>query len=62
MQVGEYTEPIRFNSGKWYIFKLAEKRLETQNLRLRVRRQTADHSGLTNERKRILNAALLEVR
>jgi len=62
MQVGEYTEPIRFNSGKWYIFKLAEKRLETQNLTLEspgVRQQITQ--GLTNERKRILNAALLEV-
>jgi peptidyl-prolyl cis-trans isomerase SurA len=62
MQVGEYTEPIRFNSGKWYIFKLAERRLETQNLTLEspgVRQQITQ--GLTNERKRILNAALLEV-
>lgn len=62
MQVGDYTEPVRFNSGKWYIFKLAEKRLETQNLTLEspgVRQQITQ--GLTNERKRILNAALLEV-
>src|ERR1044072_9032227 len=28
MQVGDYTQPVRFGgSGKWYIFKLAEKRL-----------------------------------
>src|SRR4029079_17778108 len=27
MQVGDYTQPVRFNSGKWYIFKLADKRL-----------------------------------
>src|SRR5262245_32210509 len=62
MQVGDYTEPIRFNSGKWYIFKLAEKRLQTENLTLEspaVRQQITQ--GLTNERKRILNAALLEV-
>ena len=62
MQVGDYTEPVRFNSGKWYIFKLAEKRLETQNLTLEspnVRQQITQ--ALTNERKRILNAALLEV-
>lgn len=62
MQVGDYTEPIRFNSGKWYIFKLAEKRLENENLTLEspgVRQQITQ--GLTNERKRILNAALLEV-
>ena len=62
MQVGDYTEPVRFNSGKWYIFKLAEKRLQTENLTLEspsVRQQITQ--GLTNERKRILNAALLEV-
>src|SRR4030095_7247517 len=62
MQMGDYTEPIRFNSGKWYIFKLAEKRLQTENLTLEsptVRQQITQ--GLTNERKRILNAALLEV-
>ena len=62
MQIGDYTEPIRFNSGKWYIFKLAGKRLENENLTLEspgVRQQITQ--GLTNERKRILNAALLEV-
>ena len=62
MEVGDYTEPVRFNSGKWYIFKLAEKRLQTENLTLEspgVRQQITQ--GLTNERKRILNAALLEV-
>lgn len=62
MQVGDYTQPIRFNSGKWYIFKLAEKRLTTENLTLEspgVRQQITQ--GLTNQRKQILNAALLEV-
>ncbi len=62
MQVGDYTQPLRFNSGKWYIFKLAEKRLTTENLTLEspgVRQQITQ--GLTNQRKQILNAALLEV-
>jgi peptidyl-prolyl cis-trans isomerase SurA len=62
MQVGDYTQPIRFGSGKWYIFKLAEKRLQTENLTLEspgVRQQITQ--GLTNQRKQILNAALLEV-
>ena len=62
MQVGDYTEPVRFGSGKWYIFKLAEKRLTTENLTLEspgVRQQITQ--GLTNQRKQILNAALLEV-
>jgi parvulin-like peptidyl-prolyl isomerase len=60
MQVGDYTQPTRFN-GKWYIFKLAEKRLTTENLTLTpaVRQQITQ--GLTNQRKQILNAALLEV-
>ena len=62
MQVGDYTEPVRFGSGKWYIFKLAEKRLTTENLTLEspgVRQQITQ--GLTNQRKQILNGALLEV-
>ena len=62
MQVGDYTQPTRFSSGKWYIFKLAEKRLTTENLTLEspgVRQQITQ--GLTNQRKQILNAALLEV-
>ena len=61
MQVGDYTQPTRFSSGKWYIFKLAEKRLTVENLTLEspgVRQQITQ--GLTNQRKQILNAALLE--
>ena len=62
MQVGDYTQPTRFGSGKWYIFKLAQKRLASENLTLEsqgVRQQITQ--GLTNQRKAILNAALLEV-
>ena len=62
MQPGDTTEPIRFNSGKWYVFKLAEKRLQTENLTLEspgVRPQITQ--ALINQRKEILNAALLEV-
>lgn len=61
MQVGDYTQPTRFSSGKWYVFKLAEKRLANENLTLEsagVRQQITQ--GLTNQRKAILNAALLE--
>ena len=61
MQVGDYTQPVRFNSGKWYIFKLAEKRLQAENLTLEspgVRQQITQ--GLTNQRKQLLNTALLE--
>ncbi len=61
MQPGDTTEPIRFNSGKWYVFKLEEKRLQTENLTLEspgVRQQITQ--ALINQRKDILNAALLE--
>ena len=61
MQVGDYSQPTRFNSGKWYIFKLAERRLAAENLTLEspgVRQQIAQ--GLTNQRKEILKAALVE--
>jgi len=60
MQVGDYTQPTFFN-GRWYIFKLADKRLTTENLTLDspgVRQQIAQ--ALTNQRKQILNAALVQ--
>jgi peptidyl-prolyl cis-trans isomerase SurA len=62
MQIGDRTDPIRFPSGKWYIFKLQDKRLQTENLTLEsqgVRQQIT--KALTDQRKEILNAALLEV-
>ncbi len=62
MQVGDRTDPVRFPSGKWYIFKLQEKRLQTENLTLEsqgVRQQIT--VALTNQRKDILNAALIEM-
>jgi peptidyl-prolyl cis-trans isomerase SurA len=61
MQIGSFTEPKLINN-KWYIFKLQEKRLQTENLTLEspnVRPQI--NIELTNQRKEILNAALLEV-
>ena len=60
MQVGDYTQPTFF-SGRYYIFKLADKQLTTENLTLDspgVRQKIAQ--GLTNQRKQILNTALLE--
>jgi parvulin-like peptidyl-prolyl isomerase len=62
MQVGDYSQPKQFNSGKWYIFKLADRRLASENLTLEspgVRQQITQ--GLINQRKQIINAALLEV-
>jgi peptidyl-prolyl cis-trans isomerase SurA len=60
MAVGSVTEP-KLITNKWYIFKLQEKRLQTENLTLEsqgVRQQITQE--LTNQRKQILNAALLE--
>jgi len=62
MQTGDVTSPLRLNSGQWFIFKLTDKRLQTENLTLDnpdVRKDITD--GLVNQRKQILNAALLEV-
>jgi parvulin-like peptidyl-prolyl isomerase len=61
MQVGGFSEPKLVNN-RWYIFKLQEKHLQTENLTLEsqgVRQQVT--VKLTNERKDILNAALLVV-
>jgi len=58
MQVGDYTQPTQMR-GKWFVFKLAERRPQTENLTLdNVRPQITQ--GLTNQRKQIINAALLE--
>jgi len=62
MQAGDITDPIRFNNGKWYIFKLEEKRLQTENLTLEspgVRQQITQ--ALIKQRKDILDRALLDV-
>lgn len=62
MQAGDVTDPQHFNNGRWYIFKLEEKRLQTENLTLEspgVRQQITQ--ALVNSRKEILNAALLQV-
>ena len=61
MQNGNFTEPKLINN-RWYILKLQEKRLQTENLTLEspnVRPQI--NAALTEQRKNILNAALLEV-
>lgn len=61
MAVGGVTDPKLLNN-KWYIFKLQEKRLQTENLTLEspnIRQQITVE--LTEQRKKILDAALLEV-
>ena len=62
MQVGSFTEPIQFPSKRWYIFKLQNKQLQNENLTLDspgVRQQITE--ALLNQRKQIINAALLVV-
>lgn len=72
MQVGSFTAPVKFNSpqypnGRWYIFKLKEKRLQTENLTLEgqypegepVRHRIT--TTLTDQRKEILDQALVKV-
>jgi peptidyl-prolyl cis-trans isomerase SurA len=61
MDVGSYTAPIQFRGG-WYIFKLQAKQLQNENRTLDspdVRSQITE--ALINQRKQILNTALLEV-
>lgn len=67
LSVGGNTAPARFASpqfpnGRWYIFKLKRKQLQSENLTLDspgVRQQIAE--GLTNQRKEILNRAFIQV-
>ncbi|HKC65357.1 MAG TPA: SurA N-terminal domain-containing protein [Pyrinomonadaceae bacterium] len=62
MQVGSFTAPVQFPNKRWYIFKLQSKQLQTENLTFDspgVRQQIIQ--ALTDQRKNILNAALLEV-
>jgi parvulin-like peptidyl-prolyl isomerase len=61
MTVGSITEP-KLVGSRWYIFKLTDKRLQTENLTLEsqgVRQQITVE--LTDQRKKILDAALLVV-
>ena len=61
MEVGKFTEPIQA-SGRWTIFKLTERRLQSENLTLdnpEVRKDATE--SILNQRKQILNAAMLEV-
>jgi peptidyl-prolyl cis-trans isomerase SurA len=61
MQVGSFTAPVQMN-GRWYIFKLQSKQLQSENLTFDspgVRQQITQ--ALTKQRQDILNAALLNV-
>ena len=61
MTVGSYTAPVQFNN-KWYIFKLQAKQLQNENLTLEspgVRQRITN--VLINQRRQVLNDALLKV-
>lgn len=60
MNVGDITEPIRFPNGRWYIFKLTDRQLESKPGTLedpRVRERI--RQGLVSQRQTILNEALI---
>lgn len=60
MQVGSYTKPVRFADGRWYIFKLTGRQLETKPQSLEdpaVRERIK--TGLINQRQTLLNEALI---
>jgi peptidyl-prolyl cis-trans isomerase SurA len=62
MKVGDFTPPTKGSDGRMSIFKLTNRRLESENLTLdtpEVRKDAADN--IINQRKQLVNAALLEV-
>ncbi|MCA1631633.1 MAG: SurA N-terminal domain-containing protein, partial [Acidobacteria bacterium] len=62
MQVGDITAPTRGSDGRWSIWKLTSRRLQSENLTLdrqEVRKDAADN--IIDSRKQLVNAALLEV-
>jgi parvulin-like peptidyl-prolyl isomerase len=62
MQPGDTTDPVRGPDGRWSIWKLANKRLQAENLTLDNPQVRQDAANLiVSQRRQILNAALLEV-
>ncbi|HVG28905.1 MAG TPA: SurA N-terminal domain-containing protein [Pyrinomonadaceae bacterium] len=62
MQIGDSTPPTRGSDGRWSIWKLTSRRLQSENLTLdrpEVRKDAADN--IIDTRKQLVNAALLEV-
>ena len=60
MQIGSYTQPVQF-SGRWYVFKLKGKHLQTENQTLEtpgVRQKLTE--DLRGKRQQLLNTALTE--
>jgi parvulin-like peptidyl-prolyl isomerase len=61
-QVGEITAPVRSANGRWYIFKLAARQLQNENLTIDspgVRDQIKE--ALINQRRSLMNDALMRV-
>jgi peptidyl-prolyl cis-trans isomerase SurA len=61
MEIGAFTEPVRLSNGQWAIFKLTDRRLQTENLTLdnpEVRKDISD--TLINARGQVLTSALVE--
>lgn len=62
MQTGDITAPVKGSDGRYEIFKVTTKRLQTENLTLdtpEVRKDITD--TINNQRKQLMNAALLAV-
>jgi len=62
MEVGAYTAPTKLSTGQYAIFKLTDRRLQTENLTLDnpdVRKDISD--TLINSRGKVLTQALVEV-
>ncbi len=62
MQSGDITQPVKTPDGRWTVFKLTSKRLQNENLTFdnaEVKKDATDN--IINQRKQILNAALIEV-
>src|SRR5204863_5864758 len=57
---GQYTEPIKDNTGNWYIFKLNLKRETAQNLTLNDVRSDIVNT-ITQQRQQVLLKALVMV-
>ncbi|HYP51927.1 MAG TPA: SurA N-terminal domain-containing protein [Pyrinomonadaceae bacterium] len=61
MQVGSYSQPVRFGNGRWYVFKLTSRNLQNENLTLDspgVRDRIKE--ALRNQQQQLLNAALVQ--
>jgi parvulin-like peptidyl-prolyl isomerase len=60
MQIGSFIPPVRFNNGRWYIFKLTNRNLQNENLTLDspgVRDRIKE--ALRSQQQELLNAALV---